>query len=58
MNKRVHDDSFRKIAVDLANSRGSIKEVAEELGINQSLLNKWKYWGSGSKQNTVRLTEE
>ena len=42
MNKRVYDDSFKKMAVDLTISRGSIKEVAEELGINQSLLSKWK----------------
>jgi transposase len=46
------------MAVELANSRGSIKEVAEELGINQSLLSKWKLQESGSKQNTVGLTEE
>ena len=58
MNKRVHDDSFRKMAVELANSRGSIKEFAEELGINQSLLSKWKQRESGSKQNTFGLTEE
>ena len=58
MNKRVYDDSFRKMAVELVHSRGSIKEVAEELGINQSLLSKWKQRESGSKQNTVGLTEE
>lgn len=58
MNKRVFDDSFRKMAVELCNSRGSIKEVAEELGINQSLLSKWKHRESCSKQNTVSLTDD
>ena len=40
MNKRVYDDSFRRMAVDLTISRGSVKEVAQEMGINQSLLSK------------------
>ncbi len=46
------------MAVEPADSRGSIKEVAEELGINQSLLSEWKQRESGSKQNTVGLMEE
>jgi len=42
MSKGVFDDSFRKAAIDLSNSRGSLKEIADELGISQSLLSKWK----------------
>ena len=31
MSKRVFDDSFKKAAIDLSNSRGAIKEIADEL---------------------------
>lgn len=58
MNKRVFDDSFRKMAVDLSNSRGSIKDVADELGINHNLLSKWKQRESESKQNSSVLSED
>ncbi len=34
MSKRLFDDSFKKMAIDLSNSRGSVKEVADELGIS------------------------
>ena len=32
MNKRVYDDSFKQMAVELSYARGSVKEVADELG--------------------------
>lgn len=47
MNKRVRHDLFRKMALELANSSGFIKEVAVEFGINQSLLSKRKQRESG-----------
>ena len=58
MNKRAYDDSFRKMAVDLSHTRGSVKEVADELGINDSLLSKWRQRDSASKQGSVALTED
>ncbi|MBT2560863.1 transposase [Pedobacter sp. ISL-68] len=42
MSKRVFDDSFKKASIDLSNSQGAIKEIADELGISQNLLSKWK----------------
>jgi len=54
----VFDDSFKKMAIDLSNSRGSVKEVADELGINDSLLSKWRQRESESKQSPVSLTED
>ncbi|MRX76999.1 transposase, partial [Pedobacter petrophilus] len=51
MSKRVFDDSFKKMAIDLSNSRGSVKEVADELGINDSLLSKWRQRESEPKQS-------
>lgn len=49
MSKRVFDDSFRKTTIDLSNSRGSIKEIADELSISQNLLSKWKQRATASK---------
>nr|MBC7611932.1 transposase [Pseudopedobacter sp.] len=46
------------MAIDLSNSRGSVKEVAEELGINHSLLSKWRQRGSESKQIPAVLSED
>ena len=58
MSKRDYDDSFRKMAVDLSISRGSVKEVADELGIRPALLSKWKQRGSEPKRDAVVLTED
>ena len=58
MNKRMFDDSFKKMAIDLSNSRGSVKDVADELGINHSLLSKWRQRGSASKQQEAVLSED
>lgn len=58
MSKRTYDDSFRKMAVDLSHTRGSVKEVADELGISDSLLSKWRQRDSESKQSPVALTED
>lgn len=58
MNKRMFDDSFKKMAVDLSVSRGSVKSVANELGINESLLSKWRQRNAVSKQSGADLTEE
>lgn len=58
MNKRMFDDSFKKMAIDLSVSRGSVKSVADELGINESLLSKWRQRNAVSRQSVVDLTEE
>jgi transposase len=58
MNKRMFDDSFKEMAVDLSVSRGSVKSVADELGINESLLSKWRQRNAVSRQSGVSLTEE
>ena len=58
MNKRMFDDFFKEMAVDLSVSRGSVKSVADELGINESLLSKWRQRNAVSRQSGVDLTEE
>ena len=54
----MYDDSFRNMAVDLSHTRGSVKEVADELGINHNLLSKWRQRDSESKEKPVFLTED
>lgn len=54
----MYDDSFRNMAVDLSHTRGSVKEVADELGINHNLLSKWRQRDSESKEKPVVLTED
>lgn len=42
MKARLFTEDFKKKAVALSVSRGSVKEVAEELGIRAELLSKWR----------------
>lgn len=42
MNKRVYDVAFKKMAVELSDAKGSVKAVAEELGIDPGLISKLK----------------
>lgn len=42
MNRREFDASFKRMAVDLSYARGSVKEVADELGIDPGRLSKWR----------------
>ena len=42
MDRRVYDASFKKMAIDLSYVRGSVKEVADELGIDPGRLSKWR----------------
>ena len=58
MNKRMYDDSFKRMAVDLTINRGSVKEVADELGLSHSLLSKWRQRLSDSKQSDSALSED
>jgi transposase len=56
MSRRVFDESFRKMAVELSYAKGSVKGVADELGISQTLLSKWRQRESGSAERTAELT--
>lgn len=42
MKKRDFDLSFKEMAVELSNSKGSVKAAADELGIGVDLLSKWR----------------
>lgn len=40
--RRQFDSEFKKKAVELANLRGNVVEIAEELGIRHELLYRWR----------------
>jgi transposase len=43
-----YDKGFKLKAVELSNERGSVQQVAEELGINVETLRLWKHaWKDG-----------
>ena len=58
MSKQVFDESFKKMTIDLSYARGSVKEVAEELGIDPGRKSKWRQQHSLLEKSPVRLTEE
>ncbi|RDC57221.1 hypothetical protein DU508_08540 [Pedobacter chinensis] len=42
MKHRVFDDEFKKMAVELSRLKGSVKNAAQELGLDASRLSKWR----------------
>ena len=40
--KRVFDESFKKMAVDLSYLKGSVSEAAKELYLDARRLSKWR----------------
>ena len=58
MDRRVFDASFKRMAIDLSYARGSVKEVAEELGIDPGRLSKWRQKDTPPVRPTEALTDE
>jgi len=58
MERRVFDASFKRMAIDLSYARGSVKEVADELGIDPGRLSKWRQKDSLSVPSSEGLTKE
>jgi transposase len=58
MSKRVFDAAFKKMAIELSYARGSVKEVAEELGIDAGRISKWRQQHSLREKSPVGLTDE
>ncbi len=40
--RRAYDEEFKKMAVDLALAKGSVKTTAGELGITPQILTRWR----------------
>lgn len=58
MSKRVFDASFKQMAVELSYARGSVKEVALELGVDPARLSKWRNRQSRPEQPVAELTAD
>ena len=41
--RRVFTDEFKREAVRLATERGNLSETARQLGLNDSVLSRWKH---------------
>lgn len=53
MKKRVYDVAFKKMAVELSDVKGSVKEAAEELDIDPGRISKWKNQYKSGGTNAV-----
>ena len=42
MDRRKYTDEFKREAVRLAQERGNVAQVARDLGINDTMLQRWK----------------
>lgn len=40
--RRQYDEEFKRMAVELADAKGSLKVTAEELGITPQILTRWR----------------
>ncbi len=40
--RRQYDEEFKKMAVELAEAKGSLKTTAEELGVTPQILTRWR----------------
>ena len=62
MNKRrVFDEAFKEMAVELSNAKGSVQQAARELGIDPGRISKWRQRHRKPDQPTsvaMGLTEE
>ncbi len=58
MSKQFFDETYKKMAVDLSYEKGSVKQVADELGLSASRLSKWRQLSVAPKQAAIELTAE
>ena len=45
IKRRVFDEAFKQMAVELAQAKGSIQEAACQLGVDAGRISKWKQRG-------------
>ncbi len=57
--RRVFDEVFKEMAVELSDAKGSVQEAARELGIDSGRITKWRQSRKSPSQTpTARLSEE
>ncbi|CAN5325571.1 hypothetical protein BH09BAC4_BH09BAC4_23590 [soil metagenome] len=55
--RRVFDDAFRQMAIELSYAKGSVQEAARELGIDSSRITKWRQSHKKPSQVATGATE-
>lgn len=62
MKHRVFDEEFKRMSVELSRLKGSVKNAAEELGIDASRLSKWRnnppFNGGKIMMDVIGLSDE
>jgi transposase len=59
--RRVFDQVFKRMAVELSHAKGSVQEAARELGIDSSRITKWRQSHKSADRSTTvapELSEE
>jgi transposase len=57
--RRVFDEVFKEMAVELSYAKGSVQEAARELGIDSGRITKWRQSRKSPSQTpTAGLSEE
>jgi transposase len=54
--RRVFDETFKKMAIELSHAKGSVQEVARELGIDSSRITKWRQNHKSPSQSASSAT--
>ena len=57
MKKRVFDEAFKKMAVELSYLQGSVRQAADELGIDAGRISQWRQRKKKPDQPTKSPTE-
>ena len=55
--RRVFDEPFKRMAVELSYAKGSVQEAARELGIDSSRITKWRQSHKSPGQFATAATE-
>lgn len=61
MKRRAFDEAFKEMAVELSYLKKSVKEAADELGIDPGRISKWRQHKAvpvNSTKSSSELTEE
>ena len=54
--RRVFDEAFKRMAIELSYAKGSVQEAARELGIDSSRITKWRQSHKNPGQFTTVTT--
>lgn len=57
MKRRKHDEQFKKMIVELCNNGASVLDIADEYGIQNSLIYKWIHIYNNDSPSTTTSTE-